>query len=170
MLDALIRFSLRYRFVIVTLTILTTLYGGYALSQLPIDVLPSLDRPTVTIFAQRDGLAPEEVESLITYPIERGINGSPGIVNLRSVSSLGLGTISVEFDWGTDIYRDRQLVTERLASIDLPTGTKTTLGPTTSLLGEIVWAGVYSPNQTVPPIHLRSIADWTIRQQLRSIP
>ncbi len=170
MLDTLIRFSLRHRFVIVAISIVVAVYGGYAMTQLPVDVLPSLDRPTVTIFAERDGLAPEEIESLVTYPIERGINGAPGIVNLRSVSSLGLGIVSVEFDWGTDISRDRQLVTERLASVGLPTGTKTTLGPTTSLLGEIVWAGVYSPDQTVSPMQLRSIADWTVRQRLRSIP
>lgn len=133
-------------------------------------MLPDLNRPRVTVFAEADGWAPEEVESLITFPIERVLNGAPGVIAVRSQSTTGLSIINVEFDWGTDLYRNRQIVNEKLALVSVPKNVKTSLGPTTSLLGEIVWAGLTSPDGSLSPMKLRSLADWTVKQRLLTIP
>ncbi len=170
MLNDIIKFCLKNRLLIVAIYVVLLLWWGFTLTKLPIDVLPDLNRPTVTIFAEKEWLSPEEIENLVTFPIERWINGSPWITSIRSVSSIWLWIINVEFDWWSDIYRNRQIITEKLQSINLPKNSKTTLGPTTSLLGEIVWWGLSSPKWTVSPMELRSIADWTIRQRLLTIP
>lgn len=170
MFDKIIKFSLKNRFFVVALTIWVIMWWLYSMLKLPVDVLPDLNRPRVTVFAEVEWWAPEEVESLVTSPIERGLNWAPWVIAIRSVSSIWLWIINVEFDWWTDVYKNRQIVTEKLQSISLPKSTKTTIWPTTSLLWEIVWAWVTSPSWTVSPMELRSIADWTIRQKLLTIP
>ncbi|EKD29232.1 MAG: Cation efflux system protein, AcrB/AcrD/AcrF family protein, partial [uncultured bacterium (gcode 4)] len=170
MLNAIIKFCLSNRFLVLFVSLGLLIFGAMSLGKLPIDVLPDLNRPQVTVFAEADGWAPEEMESLVTFPIERVLNGAPGVIAVRSQSAVGLSIINVEFDWGTDLYRNRQIVNEKLASVNVPKNVKTSLGPTTSLLGEIVWAGLTSPDDSVSPMKLRSLADWTVKQRLLTIP
>ena len=172
MLDRLIRFSLNNRALVCAVAILLVVLGVNALRQLPVDVLPDITRPTVTLLTESPGLAPEEVEARVTLPIESALQGVTGIYRLRSSSDVGLSLIFAEFDWGTDIYRARQLVQERLqlAESQLPAGVQTSMAPVSSLMGEILLIGVRSKDGKIAPMDVRTLADWTIRQRLRSIP
>lgn len=170
MLNRIIEFCLRQRLLVITLTATVIVWGFFAFRQLPVDVLPDLNRPTVTIFAEAEGLAPEEVENLVTFPIETAVNGSSGVLRVRSTSSIGLSIVNVEFDWGTDVYRNRQIVQEKLQALRLPKNVHVSLGPVSSLLGEVVWAGVTSPDESTNPMELRALVDWTIRPKLLTIP
>ena len=177
MLDRLIRFSLGRRGLILLLAVGFLAYGAKTVRELPVEVLPDLTKPTVTILIEAPGLAPEEVESRVTQPVENAMMGVAGLTRLRSNSDVALSLVYAEFSWGTDIYRARTLVQERLQSVreTLPEGVEPFLTPVASLMGEILLVGVRSTIPADQPGHLnppevRALADWTIRQRLQGIP
>lgn len=134
-----------------------------------IDVLPNVNKPTVAIFAEAEGLAPEEVERLILTPIETAVSGAPGIERVTGTASIGLAITQVEFTWGSDVYRNRQIIQERIAQLNLPNNVKPVLGNVSSIMGEIMWAGITTKDSSVSPMELRTLADWTIRPALLRI-
>lgn len=172
MFDRIVAFCIQNRLLVVALSVLTLVYGGMTTRTIPVDVLPDLSRPTVTIFTEAPGLSPEEVESLVIRPIETAVNGATGVTLLRSTASGGLGLVFVEFDWDKDIYLARQIVTERLAEARsrLPEGVETTLGPISSIMGNIMILGVTSASDPADPLALRSLAEWDLRPRLLAIP
>ncbi len=167
MLDKLIKFSLHSRLLIVAAAALLVVYGIYTANSLPIDVLPDLNRPRVTIFLESNGLAPEEIETQVVLPVETALNGAPGVEVVRSSSAIGLGMVFVEFDWNTEIYKARQLVAEKLQTVTLPNGIVPVMGPISSVMGQIMYVGISA--DTTRPADLRTLADFTIRRRLLSI-
>ena len=170
MFDAIIRLSLNNRLFVLIGALALTFYGLSTLRQLPVDVFPDLNRPTVTLMAEVEGLAPEEVEMLVTFPIETAMNGMPGVTRVRSVSGVGLSIVYVEFGWSTEIYRARQQVAERLQLVreQLPRNVTAQMGPISSVMGEIMLIAMSS--DTVDPMMLRELADFTVRPQLLTVP
>src|SRR5215475_5624093 len=169
MFNVLVSASLRHRVFVLAAALILMVYGSLILPRIPIDVFPDLNRPIVTLITEAEGLAPQEVEQLVTYPIESIMNGMPSVTRVRSVSGIGLSIVYVEFDWGTDIFRNRQLVSERLALVrdQLPRGITPQMGPITSIMGEIMLIAVTS--ETASPMEVREIADFVMRPQLLTI-
>lgn len=170
MLNRIIDFSLRNRLVVATGAILLLLSGIYVTMTMDIDIFPELTAPTVVVMTEAHGMAPEEVERLVTFPIETSVNGATGIRRVRSGSSMGFSIVWVEFDWNTDIYDARQTVTERLIQVNeqLPAGvSKPIIAPQSSLLGEMMIIGMLS--DTISPMELKTIADWTVAPRLLSV-
>ena len=173
MFSKLVYFSLHNRLMVILASLVLLLYGGYTLTRLPVDVFPNLNKPTVTLQAEAGGMAPEEVEQLITFPLETAMAGIPGVEGTRSVSSVGLSFVYVSFDWKTDIYRARQLVAERLAAAReaLPPGvTHVGMGPISSIMGEIMLLALPIDVSKISPMAVREYADFVIRPRLLSLP
>ena len=172
MLNHLIRFSLNQRGLVIVVALLLLSVGAYRATKLPVDVLPDLTKPTVTILTEAPGFAPEEVETLVTIPLENALMGVTGVSRLRSTNDISLSLIFVEFDWGTDIYQARQFVQERLtgATEELPEGVTPYMTPVASLMGNIMLVGITDPTGQTHPRDLRTLGDWTIGRQFQSIP
>lgn len=171
MLNTIINFALNNRLLIILAALIVGFYGARSANDLPIDVLPDITRPRVSILTECPGFAPEEVEALVTLPLESALNGATGVETIRSSSDIGLSVIQVEFGWNQEIYRARQIVQERLAGVvgDLPVGVEPKLAPISSLLGQIMMIGIWSEDGTTDPIQLRTLADWTVRKRLMQI-
>lgn len=168
----LLDFSLKNRMIVILLSAISMVYGAYTLSKMPVDVFPDLNKPTVTIMTEAGGMASEEVEQLITFPLETAMNGLPGVEAIRSVSSAGLSFIYVTFDWSVDIYRARQMVSERLSSMDgaIPDGIVSRMGPISSIMGEVMQIAIPIDESKISSMQVREYADWVLRPRLMAIP
>ncbi len=169
MLNKIIQWSIKNRLIVVIAACVLLVYGGIIAMRAPLDVFPDLTAPTVTILTESHGMAPEEVEALVSLPIEASMNGTAGVFRVRSNSAAGISIVFVDFNFGTDIYRARQLVTEKLGQVRLPAGIRPpVLGPISSTMGEIMLISMTS--KTTSSMELRSLADWVIRPRLLGVP
>ena len=171
MIDRLIGWSLRYRVMVIALAAAFLVWGGFALRDVPLDVLPDLSAPTVTILVEGHGMAPTEMESLVTFPIEASLNGASGVRRVRSATAVGLAVIWVEFDWGQEIQRARQIVTEKLTLVGAslpPEVEQPFLAPVSSIMGEIMFVALESDRHS--PMDLRTTADQAVRRRLLAVP
>jgi len=169
MLDQIIRGSLRHRWAVVVSACVLLVAGGALTSRLPVDIFPDLTAPTVTVITEAKGLAPEELELLVTFPVESALNGASGVRRIRSVSGPGIAVVWVEFEWGEDVYLARQIVAERLQTVNLPSGVeRPTLGPISSIMGEITFIALTSDR--VPAMELRRLAETVVRRSLLAVP
>ncbi len=171
MIDRIIHWSLANRLLVLAAAGLLLLWGGWSSLQAPVDVFPDLTAPSVTIVAEAHGMPPEDVETLVTFPIETAMNGAGGVRRVRSTTGVGISVVTVEFDWGTDVYRARQLISERLQTAratlpaDLPTPV---LAPVSSIMGEILFLALVS--DTHGEMELKTVADWNVRRRLLAVP
>jgi CzcA family heavy metal efflux pump len=175
MFNWIVNYSLRNRLFVLAVAALLLVYGGFTARRTPVDVFPDLNKPLVTVLAEAGGMAPEEVEQLVTFPIETALNGMPGITRVRSTSGVGLSIVYAEFDWGTDIYRNRQLVAERLAQLrgQLPGDVTPVMGPVSSIMGEVMLIALplsaESSAGQATPMQAREYADFILRPRLLAI-
>jgi Cu/Ag efflux pump CusA len=176
MLNRLIALSLRNRVIVLVAATFMLVAGAWTAYRMPVDVFPDLTAPTVTVLTEAHGMAPEEVEALVAFPIETAVNGATGVRRVRSSNAQGISVVWVEFDWGTDIFRARQIVSEKLQTIAsaLPSGIAApVLAPVSSVMGEIMMIGL-TWSDSAPGAHsaedLRTVADWTIRRRLLAVP
>ncbi|MBP9731742.1 MAG: efflux RND transporter permease subunit, partial [Moraxellaceae bacterium] len=172
MFDFIIHTSLKQRLIVLGMALLLMIFGALTLRQMPVDVFPDLNKPTVTLMTETGGMAPEEVEQLVTFPLETSMNGMPGVTRVRSVSGVGLSIIYVEFDWGSDIYRNRQQIAERINLVreSLPAGVVPQMGPISSIMGEVLLIALPIDPAKVSPMAVREYADWVMRPRLLTIP
>ncbi|MFG0243562.1 MAG: efflux RND transporter permease subunit [Phycisphaerales bacterium JB054] len=172
MLKSLIRFSLTYSSFVLIAALLLVGFAAYRVPKMSVDVFPELNAPTVVIMAEAGGLAADEVEQYVTFPIETAVNGMSGVRRVRSSSAIGLSIVWVDLDWGADLYRARQLVAERLAAVreDIPDGVHVELTPISSIVGEIMLISLSSPDDTATPLEIRSYAEFELRNTILAIP
>lgn len=172
MLSRLIEFSVRHASLVVVVAGLLTAFAGLRLREMPVDVFPELNAPTVVVMSEAGGLSADEVESFVTFPIETAVNGLPGLRKVRSASATSLSIVWAEFDWGEDLYRARQMVAERLANVDerLPEGVHAEIAPMTSITGEVMLLALSSPDGVVSPLELRSFAEFDLANAVLAIP
>src|SRR5229473_4061126 len=171
MIDNLIRWSLRYRAVVITLAAAFLGWGAFVARDIPLDVLPDVSAPTVTILVEGHGMAPTEMESLVTFPIEASLNGASGVRRVRSATAVGLAVVWVEFDWGQDVLRARQIATEKLSLVSStlpPEVEQPFLAPVSSIMGEIMFVALESDRQS--PLDVRTVADNVLRRRLLAVP
>lgn len=173
MFNWIVQYSLRNRLFVLVFAFLLMGYGSFTAWRTPVDVFPDLNKPVVTVMTEAGGMAPEEVEQLITFPIETALNGMPGVTRVRSTSGIGLSVVYAEFDWGTDIYRNRQLVAERLAQLrsQLPPAMTPVMGPVSSIMGEIMLIALplKGGESAATPMQAREYADFVLRPRLLGI-
>jgi CzcA family heavy metal efflux pump len=171
MLKRLIAFSLDNAPLVLVLAAMTLVFAGYRITQMPVDVFPELNAPTVVLLSEAGGLAADEVEQYVTFPLESAVNGLPGVRRVRSGSAMGLSLVWVEFDWGMDIYRARQVVSEGLAGVleQVPEGVHTEIAPITGITGEIMLLSISSPDGKASPLELRAFAEYELRQRLLGV-
>ncbi len=170
MLNALIRWSIHNRLLVIAVALLTLLIGAYIALELPVDVFPDLTAPTVTVLSDAHSMAPEEIELLVTFPIETALNGATGVRRVRSATGIGISVVWVDFDWGIDIYRARQIVSEKLQLISNtlpPDIIGPVMAPITSIMGEILLVGLTGPADRL--MEMRTLADWTLRRRLLAL-
>ena len=170
MLNKILSISLQNRLMVLLAAVLLSVAGLYIARNMNVDVFPDLTAPTVTILTEAHGMESEEVEKIVTYQLETAMNGSPNVRRIRSSSAAGISIVWIEFEWGTDIYRARQIVSERIPVVreNLPSGVGTpTMAPISSIMGEVMLLGVHS--DSLSPMDLRTLADWTIRPRIKSI-
>jgi HME family heavy-metal exporter len=172
MFNYIVNAGLKNRLFVLALAAVLMIYGALTLVRMPVDVFPDLNRPTVTLMTEAGGMAPEEVEQIITFPLETTMNGMPGVTAVRSVSSVGLSFLYIQFDWGMDIYRARQMVSERLNLVreQMPPGITPSMGPISSVMGEIMLIAIPIDPQKITPMATREYADFVLRPRLLTIP
>ncbi len=172
MLNHIIKMALRHRLIVLTISLFLLVLGTWQALNLPVDVFPDLNRPVVTVVTEARGFAPEETETQVSVPIENILNGLPGLIRLRSSSAPGISIVYAEFDWGTDNFKNRQIVAERLELVKekLPSDVSPALAPSSSIMGEIMFIALTSADGTVSPMELRTLAEWTVRPRVLSIP
>jgi HME family heavy-metal exporter len=172
MFNLIVDWSIKQRLFVLAASLLIVFYGGLTAQQMAVDIFPDLNKPTVTLLTEAGGMAPEEVEQLVTFPVETAMNGMPGVTRVRSVSGIGLSLVFVEFDWSTEIFRNRQQVAERLSLVkeQLPEGIAPQMGPIASIMGEIMLIALPADPARANPMEVREYADWVLRPRLLTIP
>src|SRR5262245_60764247 len=170
MIKRLIHWSIENHWIVIGASVLLAVAGTWTAWRMPIDVFPDLTAPTVTILTEGHGMAPEEMESLVTLPIESAVNGASGVRRVRSATAVGIAVVWVEFDWGTDIFAARQLVAEKLTVVGgtlPPQVERPVMAPVSSIMGEILFFAISNDGD---PLNLRTLADTTVRRRLLAVP